>query len=494
MGCFLDELDCELVVQFSWICTTDFVYSPWVINREMRRITFANRTQKDTGTVKLRFRLRDGRNVQLFHKSGIKASLKELERFTTDCQVRKNTKIYNATLQGEINAELEVMNQAYDRMVAEGKDMTSEVFETIIKEIRNPVEEERSGVESLVTRFRRYADESLRDGIIGLPRHAHFVVFAGKLERYVIIKGISRIVPSEVTPDFLMDFRNFLFDEYKYVKKHPTLYRDMNRANKPTERLGINTVSTQMKILQTFFNHLEENDEIIKSPFRKLGKERKAAVVKTMYDDPFFLRAEEFDQVRKAKLPPNLESVRKAFVLQCALGCRISDFKAMTMDNVSVSDEGIPFIHYLPQKTADTQKTNKEIQTPLVRFAFDIVKETGFDFPELKYVYGAYGYNNKIRKLLQISKIERAVPIYDEKKRKNEYQPLWTLGSTKLCRKTHVDIMNKVQIDKYVTGLHRKGSAAVNRYTNLELRDLFKLMNAAFKQKAYKVDEQLNII
>lgn len=460
----------------------------------MKYITFAHRTQKTSGKIKLRFRLRDGRDVQMFHKSDIEAEIKDLERFGLDCKVKKNTKVYNAVLEGEINAELDIMSRAYDKMVKEGKDLTSEVFETTIKEVRIPVEEERAGVESLTARFTRYADEALRDRIIGKGRYAHFMVFAGKLQRYVIIKGISRTVPSEVTPDFLMDFRNFLFDEYKYVDSHPVLYDDMSKSNKPSARLSLNTVATQMKTFQTFFNHLEENDEIVKSPFRRLGKERKAAVVKTMYDDPIFLRSDEFEKVRTAKLPKKMEAVRKAFVLQCALGCRISDFKALTIENVSVSDEGIPYVHYLPQKTAGTQKTNKEVSTPLVRFAFDIIMETKFDFPELKYVYGEYGYNNQIRSMLQIAKIDRKVPVYNEETKTNEYVPLWSQGSTKLCRKTHVDMMNKVQINKYVAGLHREGSSAVNRYTNMELPDRFTLMNAAFGQEAYKVNKELNII
>ena len=31
----------------------------------------------------------------------------------------------------------------------------------------------------------------------------------------------------------------------------------------------------------------------------------------------------------------------------------------------------------------------------------------------------------------------------------------------------YVDLMNKVQIDKYAAGLHAKGSGAVDRYTGL---------------------------
>lgn len=68
------------------------------------------------------------------------------------------------------------------------------------------------------------------------------------------------------------------------------------------------------------------------------------------------------------------------------------------------------------------------------------------------------------------------------------------MGSSKLARKTHVDIMNKVQVDMYAAGLHKVGSSAVTRYTSMEIKDRFKLMNTAFDQRAYKVDNQLNVI
>jgi len=460
----------------------------------MALITIKRRTTKTSGSIKLRFRLRDGRDLEIYHKSDIEAELSALAKFDDSGKKKPRVTDYDQELENKIKVEMERMAKAYATMQEKGMDMTSEIFEKEIAKVTFEVKQIRAEQESLINRFRRYTEEALRDNIIGQARYAHFVTFGNKLNRYLIIKGLSEISPAEVDPEFLMDFRNFIFDEYKYVPKHKTLYRDMNRANKPTARMSLNTVATQMKTLQTFFAQLDDNDEIPKSPFRKLGKERRQNVFKTMYDDPIFLRADEFQTVMTHKVPEKLEPARDAFVLQCALGCRISDFEAMTMDSVGVSDEGIPFIHYLPQKTKGIQDTNTEIQTPLVRFAFDIIKRTNFNFPCLKYVYGASGYNAQIRAILSTCKIDRKVAVYNEETKKNEYVTVSSQGSSKLCRKTHVDMMNKVQVNKYAAGLHREGSGAVDRYTNLELRDRFILMNAAFNQEPYKVDSELNII
>ena len=64
----------------------------------------------------------------------------------------------------------------------------------------------------------------------------------------------------------------------------------------------------------------------------------------------------------------------------------------------------------------------------------------------------------------------------------NIYKPLCEVATSKLARKTHIDMLNKVQINYYAAGLHRVGSEAVFRYTNLELADRFALLKAAFGQ------------
>lgn len=71
---------------------------------------------------------------------------------------------------------------------------------------------------------------------------------------------------------------------------------------------------------------------------------------------------------------------------------------------------------------------------------------------------------------------------------------LHTAGSSKLCRKTHIDIANKAQVNMYATWLHEVGSSAVEHYSMLEIRDLFMHICAAFNQPRYRVDKQLNVL
>ena len=316
------------------------------------------------------------------------------------------------------------MTTAYALMVDTGMDITTENLENEILKLKSPVEAAREEKPNIIERFKKYADGSLKAGIIGENRHKHIIVVADKLDRFLKIQGISRITADEFTIDHLMDFREFIFDEYLYIEKYPKLYEKVSERNKPKARLSMNTVTSQLKMLSTFFTELEDMDEIHKSPFRKMGKEKRKAVMKTKYDDPFFLRKEELLNLIKTKVPESLQDTKDAFLVQCAFGCRISDFSQMSMASIAVSDEGIPYVHYIPLKTAGAQEGNSEVETPIVRYAFDIIKHTNFEFPIVKNVFGEYGFNAKIKSLLQMAKIDRPVAQYNEATKKNEYEPL----------------------------------------------------------------------
>lgn len=462
----------------------------------MKRILILNRTTRNEGDVRLRFRLRDGRNVDLFHKSEIIATQNELSKFDL-CEAKVKTKVnnYNRDLERQIQSEIGYMNLAYQQMLEDGSEITSKIFERIIENLKHPNSAEAMEEKKYFEfRFQKYIDEGLRDGVFGEDRAKKYRTLLGIMKRFMIINRMDNVKVVEIDVDFILRLRQFIAEEFMYVDDWRQLYINLSGKNIPTERRSQNTMATMMKILQTFFGEIEDRDEITKSPFRMLGKERKRNILRECYDEPIYLKQSELMVLLNADVPEYLEETRKAFALQCALGCRISDFTALTMNNVSVSESGIPFVHYLPLKTSHHLTTNTEIQTPLVKYAFDIVKESGFQFRILRNVTGNDGYNSQIRVLLRVLKIDRECNEFNETTQQNEYKPLWSFGSSKLARKTFVDIMSKVQVDLYASGLHKQGSKAVNRYTSMELNDRFVLMCTAFNQPAFRVNKKMEII
>lgn len=342
-------------------------------------------------------------------------------------------------------------------------------------------------------RIALYAEQAYKDGIFGESGWKQYKVIGKEVKRFLIIHNLSDMTAKEFKRDEIALFREFLVNEYKFVENWRGLYTDMLERNIPSKPRSQNTVAGKMKKLQSFFSELESTDEVDVNPFRKIRKQYKEAIMKEQYDSPIYLQKEEFAKIRSTSVPETLQESKDAFLLQCALGCRIGDFQTLSMDNVSVRN-GIPYVHYSPQKTRKQGTERKEIETPLVRFALDIIKKYDFNFGILKYVQGKSGYNAKIKDILRHCEIERRVATFDVSSNTNLYVPLCDIGSSKLARKTFVDMLHKVQIDKYASGLHSKNSREVDRYTNLELKDRFALMCVAFGCKEYKVDNELNII
>lgn len=334
--------------------------------------------------------------------------------------------------------------------------------------------------ESLYQRLLRYIDEAHRDGLIGDGRYAVSLGKAGKLRRFLIIIDRPSISASEFTTDLMLEFRQFIANEYKYVPLYPDLYPRGSGHHWPTKRLRDTTVVHDLKLLQAFFAELENSDEIRRSPFRKLSMEKRRIIMHTMYDAPVYLRVEELKTVMATNVPTDLQWAKDLFVLNCAIGCRIGDLLRLSRDKIAVSEDGIPFVHYIPSKTARLQNSNVEVQTPLIEPAMEIIKRTGLHFIDNNHHYGKQRYNKALRRLLQFCGIIRQVSIFCPETGDNIYKPLCDVATSKLARKTHIDMLNKVQINYYAAGLHRAGSNAVFRYTNLELKDRYELLRAAF--------------
>ncbi|MBR3648014.1 MAG: integrase [Paludibacteraceae bacterium] len=416
------------------------------------------------------------RRIVLYHHTGIPASEAVI---TVDDELLQRCEHHRLA-----------MCKAYTLMQLRRMDMNSRVFEMQVHRVLNDEEPDFAAPitgETLSSRLIRYIDEAYRDGVMSQARYAQVLCKAHKLQRFLVIKGLSTLTVKEFDVNLLLEYRQFIYDEYMYVHEFPNLYQKGGGRRPPKKRCKDNTVVHDLLSLQAFFSELENTGEIEHSPFKKLSGEKRRSIMHVMYDEPYFLRAEEFKYLMETPAPPELQWAKDIFVLNCALGCRIGDLKRFTMDKLAVSEEGIPYIHYIPAKTAGCQKTNREIQTPLIKPALEIVLRTRFRFNGHNHNYEKQLYNQALRKLLHYYNLTRKVSIYNPEIGDNVYKPLYEVASSKLARKTHVDMMNKVQINYYAAGLHSTGSHAVFRYTNLELKDRFALFNAAFGEKDYRV-------
>lgn len=457
----------------------------------MQTIKILNKTTKSEGAISLRFRLRDGRSCDITHRSGIKADLQELAKLDAEGKPNKGVRIYNKQLADAIAAEIEKMSTAYALLCADDAPRNNATFARYMERVQNG----RSGVRGdIETRFAEYIAAGVRDGIIGKSRKGAYDFAAVILHRFLQIERAEGLKPSQFDAEYLLRLRSFIVNEYKFVPKYPAVYAGAKQRSIPTEARSQNTAAMKLKMFQAFFAELAEAGEIERTPFAAIGRDKRHKFLRERYTSPVYLTAEELQTIRTAQLPAGLEAVRTAFVLQCAIGCRLGDFQRLRLHNVGVTPEGVAYVHYLPEKTSETADHIEEIKTPLVRYAFDIVKSTNFQLPLLNYPTGENGYNAKIKELLEYCEISRPCAVFNDTTGELEYKPLHELASSKLARKTAVDILNKAQINMYAAGLHKSGSKAVHHYTELTIKDRFALMCYAYGEKPYKATKDLQIV
>lgn len=439
----------------------------------MIKITIFIRTTKSKGSVKLRFRLRDTHVSDLYYKSEITASLSDLDKFNLDGSPKKGVYVVNTTLHEQIQDEIGIIKEAYAKMKDKGLDLVSENLEKVINQIKNP-EKPQETVVCLSDAFLEYTEE--RKNRYSNIRYKQFLVLHRQLVRFLTINMKKKITSQQFTPKDILGFREFLFDEYKFVEKYPKIYKGLNTANIPRKRRSQTTVASTLKRLKAFFQQMEDEEKIVKSPFKKISHGDKKGLFKEQEGSKTGLTQSEIKTIQNTIVPAHLQEVKDAFLLQCYIGCRVEDFAHMTMDWVQVTEDGVPYIHYLPHKE---KAIAKSIDAPLIPSAMKIINDYKFSFKILRNISGQNGYNKKIKELLKTCGINRRI----DDLLTGKYRPLYEMVSSKSARKTYTTLQYEIQLDPYIMGLHKPGSLAVNNYLTNSMAFRYLLVCKMFDEK-----------
>lgn len=439
----------------------------------MEKISLFIRTNKSKGSIKLRFRLRDTRVPDMYYKSEITASLEDLGKFNLDGSPKKGVYIFDKKLYKQIQDEIGIIKEAYAKMKDNGLDLVSENLEKTVFQIKNP-EKPQETVECLTDAFLVFTEE--RKNRYSNIRYKQFLVLHRQLVRFLAINKKKKITPQQFTPKDILAFREFLFDEYKLVKDWPEIYEGLTTANIPRKRRSQTTVASTLKRLKAFFQQMEDEEKIVKSPFKKISHADKKGLFKEREGSKTGLTQSEIKTIQNTIVPSHLQEVKDAFLLQCYIGCRIEDFVQMTMGCVQNSVDGIPYIHYCPHKEKEIAKS---IDAPLIPSAVKIINEYQFSFKVLRNISGQNGYNKKIKELLKICGINRNI----DNPLTGEYLPLSEMASSKSARKTYTTLQYEIQLDPYIMGLHKPGSLAVNNYLTNSIAFRYLLACKMFDEK-----------
>ena len=467
----------------------------------MFKVSLYKKVNARSGDVPLRFRLKDGKTVDLGYETGKMVPAKDMMAFSQDGTLQPGIIEYDAALLQEIERCKLAMSEVYMSLCQEGVALNEETFQSavsawLVKQETGETVDERL----LVGRFRAYLEEEHAAGRFSDKMYRESMTLMRKLDRYLIIRDCPNTTPRDFTAEQLVDFEKFCIDEYlyaanpKYAALYPRAYDECRYW--PKQKLKEEPLRKVLIHFRTFWRDLVSFGEVEASPYDKYVpwmQEKKRKRYTEVLGEPMSLNFDEFQQVLATPVPESMADVRNAFILQCCIGLGAKEFKQLSLNNVAVSKEGIPYIYYIHKSVRRKGKDPKNyaIEVPLVRVAFDIVMRTRFDF-----ILGCYNapYNRKLQLFLRYCGITREVCVFNSRTGESEALPLCDVITQGNVHRMHMDIVHDSDTLRGMRGLGYTGPRTMSRMKKLSMEDYFWTLNWAFGQKPFRVDENLNIV
>lgn len=421
---------------------------------------FIRTSKKSSSKVKVRFRLRDGRDIQLFHSSEIEvnpthwdAKKQELKaKIVYDYQKRA---LFNTAVSDRKNIILSIYMSKPNNI-----SVTSDWLDGEIERALNPDKYEMSS-KTLIDFF----DEFLMKRKISTVLLPHFKVVKRMLQRYELHKNIKLDIDN-VTADTLRDLEKFLADEYKYFNEsgckpeYAHIYTVFGDSRSVLPR-GKNTLSAIFKKIRTFYLWCISVGFTTNNPFNQFSIED------GVYGTPYYITIDERNQIYAYDFSrnPQIAIQRDIFVFQCLIGCRVGDLYRLTKQNII---EG--FVEYIPRKTKDGRPVT--VTVPLNSIAQEILKRySDYEGEKLFPFISEQKYNIAIKKIFKTVGVTRLVTIIDSVTRESKQVPICDVASSHIARRCFVGNLYKKVKDPNLVGAlsgHTEGSKAFVRYREID--------------------------
>lgn len=419
---------------------------------------------------RVRFRLYEGHNVDLFYLSKIEV---DFDKWDKKKECVKSRISINPFEKDEINNNVEnhkeLIKQAYETMLKEGLNINSKVLKEIMLTLLYPKTNKETDIANK-NNFYTYFDKFVEGKELSKSRNFLYLQLKRTLLRFEKFYDLDFNIKSFNT-QLLYDFQRFMENEHNLYLQNIELYK--NEICKYTEPKSINTITGRLTALKTFFNWTLKKDLINKSPF--IG----FVMPKEVYGTPYYLTIEERNNIYNFDLSKNirLKLSRDIFIFQCCIGCRISDLWNMTNKNIINGA-----VEYIANKTKNENPLT--VRVPLNSIAQKILNEYKEDDENAKILPfpSQVKYNKNIKTIFKKADINRLVTIFNSTTKKYEQKPLYEIASSHLARRTFIGNLYKQVKDPNLIGSlsgHVEGSKAFARYRTIDedmKKELVKLL------------------
>lgn len=422
---------------------------------------FIRTSKRKAEKVSIRFRLRDGRSIQLFHKSEIEVdptlwdSVKQEIKAKVICDADERLRIST-----EIPQRKRLILEIYKAEVL--KDgLTSEWLELEVDKRLYP---EKYGINEKVQNFFEAFDEFLEKRKLSDWRIRAFKVVIRALKRYELYaqatqSRLFKLSFDSVTPLVLQNIEEFLRDEHTFAEQYPEIYQAIPESRTPQPR-GQNTINGILTKIRTLFIWANDVGKTTNNPFKNY------AVEECVYGTPYYISIDERNRLYQTNLSrhPSLAAQRDIFVFQCLIGCRVGDLYKLTAANVINGS-----IEYVPRKTKDGRPIT--VRVPLNSIAKEILSRYSGNQEKLLPFISEQQYNKAIKKMFLAARLTRPVTIINPTTREPEIKPLNEIASSHLARRCFVGNLYKQVKDPNLVGAlsgHKEGSRAFVRYREID--------------------------
>jgi len=422
---------------------------------------FIRVSTKKAERANIRFRLRDGRSLQLFYKSEIEVSPNDWDSkkqaIKTGIIFKDRTK-FNKSITDRKNTIFEIYDAKPNK-----EGLTSEWLILEIDKILNRVNYIQAK-ETPQTFFDSF-DEFLLKHKLSIGRKSHFKVIYKALQRFELYTEKKTHKPFKlafdtISADTLRDIEYYLSNEVDIQKEMPEIFKAIPESRTPKQK-GKNTISGQFTKIRTFIHWSIDAGKTTNNPFKFFSIEA------CIYGTPYYITIEERNLLYKKDLSfmPQLAIQRDIYIFQCYIGARVSDLYSMT--NANVIDG---FIEYIQSKTKDDDPIT--IRVPLSATAKEILNrypdnENGMILPFISQPH----YNIAIREAFTLAGLKRMVTVLNPTTRQEEKKPLNEIVSSHVARRTLIGNLYKQGKDQNLisslTG-HAAGSKAFARYRSID--------------------------
>ena len=424
---------------------------------------FIDPPRKKDKKAKVRFRLSDGRKIQLYYKSEIEVlsdnwdSKNETIKAKIVYKAEERT-AFNKSITDRKNAILTVYDSQPDKSAVTSKWLTQKLDEHLHPEKYNLVTEIKPDF------FEKF-NEFLEKHKLSEVRKGNYRVVLRALQRFELYTGLVNKKPFKLsldalTPSLLSDIVVFLRDEHTIYKTMPEIYEAIPETRTPQPR-GQNTINGILTKMRTFCLWAVSEGITSANPFKKFK------VDEDVYGTPYYITIEERNQLYKKDLSdrPQLAIQRDIFVFQCMIGCRVSDLYRMTRANIINGA-----IEYIPRKTKEGNPVT--VRVPLNPTAIEILNKYPSDINAPLFPFIAeQKYNEAIKKAFKNANLNRSVTVINPTTREEEKQPLNKIASSHLARRAFIgNLYKQVKDQNLVAALsgHKEGSKAFARYREID--------------------------